>query len=253
MATTQQKEDLIEAFKGPFHYRVRLYGYGGETTYMRISKEAYDFWSAIRDEHGESDVMHYILHAEDNAAEDVKDDADYEDIDPKDIPRDAMFMHDSDGDGYTWYEPVDEFDHTYGVVQDSAYLSVEQVESEDYNARGIKDVVEDEDLNDFMNRVGDDSDWEHDANVEDHDYGDDYPEKGTYICQFVSMEKGTFVDTQFTSALPFDQNKLKFAIGEAPNGEDLVYAVYYDGEELDNNGGDTNGKGYSVYFYKQEY
>ena len=49
------------------------------------------------------------------------------------------------------------------------------------------------------------------------------------------------------------KNKLEFAVAEAPNGEDLIYAVYYDGEELDNNGGDTTGKGYYTYLWKQEF
>jgi hypothetical protein len=55
------------------------------------------------------------------------------------------------------------------------------------------------------------------------------------------------------TALPFNQNLLKFATEEAPDGEDLVYGVEYDGEDLDNYGGDTNGKGYYAYFWKQEY
>jgi len=253
MATTQEKEDLIEAFKGPFHYRLQLSGYGGETSYMRISKEAYDFWSPIRDEHGDSDLLHYVLNAEDNDPDSVKDDEDYEDIDPKTIPREAMFMHDEDGAGATWYEPLDEFDHTYGVSQDGAYLTVDQVDSDEYNATHVKDVVDREDLNEWMSSVGEDSDWEVEAYQEEHPYGDNYPAKGEYICQFYSSEKGTFFDASFTTALPFDKNKLKFACAEAPSGEDLVYSVYYDGEELDNNGGDTNGKGYWVYLYQQEY
>ncbi len=253
MATTQEKENLIEAFKGPFHYRLQLTGYGAETSYMRISKEAYDFWAPIRDEHGDSDLLEYILNAEDNDCDSVKDAEDFEDIDPATIPREAMFMHDEDGTGSTWYEPIDEFDHTYGVAQDATYLTVDQVESDDYNSQHVKDVVDREDLNEWMSSVGEDSDWEHEAYQEDHGMGDNYPAKGTYICQFMSSEKGTFFDAQFTSPLPFDKNKLKFACAEAPNGEDLVYSVFYDGEELDNNGGDTNGKGYFVYLYQQEY
>lgn len=253
MATTQEKENLIEAFKGPFHYRLQLTGYGGETSYMRISKEAYDFWKAHGDEHGDSDVVNYIINAEDIHADDISKQEDYDELDPAGIPREAMFMHDEDGAGATWYEPIDEFDHTYGVAQDAAYLTVDQVDSDEYNAKHIKDVVDREDLNEWMSSVGEDSDWEHEAYQEQHPYGDNYPAKGEYICQFYSSEKGTFFDAGFTTALPFDKNKLKFACAEAPNGEDLVYSVYYDGEELDNNGGDTNGKGYFVYLYQQEY
>jgi len=253
MATTQEKEELIEAFKGPFHYNLRLHGYGGETSYMRISKAAYDFWRPIYDEHGDSDLMQYVLNAEDQDPDSIKDDADYVDIDPASIPREAMFMHDEDGAGASWYEPLDEFDHTYGVAQDAAYLTVDQVDSDEYHATHVKDVVDSVDLNEWMSSVGEDSDWEVEAYQEDHGFGDVYPAKGEYICQFYSSEKGTFFDASFTTALPFDKNKLKFACAEAPNGEDLVYSVYYDGEELDNNGGDTNGKGYDICIYKQEF
>jgi len=69
----------------------------------------------------------------------------------------------------------------------------------------------------------------------------------------VSSEKGTFFETVIESDIEFDETKLQFAVAEAPNGEDLIYGVYYNGEEIYNDGGDTNGKGYYVYFYKQEY
>jgi hypothetical protein len=46
MATLKEKENLIEAFKGPHFYRIRLWGYGAETSYINISKEAHDFWKA---------------------------------------------------------------------------------------------------------------------------------------------------------------------------------------------------------------
>jgi hypothetical protein len=44
----------------------------------------------------------------------------------------------------------------------------------------------------------------------------------------------------------FDIKKLKIFCEEFPNGDDTVVRVEYDGEEIDNQGGDTNGKGYSV-------
>ena len=253
MATLKEKENLIEAFKGPHFYRIRLWGYGAETSYMNISKEAHDFWKAHGDEHGDSDAVNYIINAEDIHADDIAQQGDYEDLDPAGIPREAMFMHNEEGEGSTYYEPWDQFDATYGVAQDAAYLTVEKVSSEEYNAETLEDTIEHEDLNDFMSRVGEESDWEHEAYVEGHKYGGKFPPKGSYICQFQSSEKGTFFETVVETPLPFNQNLLKFATEEAPNGEDLVYAVEYDGVELDNNGGDTNGKGYWVHFYQQEY
>jgi hypothetical protein len=253
MATLKQKENLIEAFKGPHFYRIRLWGYGAETSYINISKEAHDFWKAHGEEHGDSDVVNYVINAEDIHADDIAQQGDYDELDPATIPREAMFMHNEDGEGSTYYEPWDQFDATYGVAQDAAYLTVEKVSSEEYNADILEETIEHEDLNEFMSRVGEESDWEHEAYVEGHEYGGKYPEKGSYICQFQSSEKGTFFEAVVETPLPFNQNLLKFATEEAPNGEDLVYAVEYDGVELDNNGGDTNGKGYWAHFYQQEY
>ena len=254
MATLKEKENLIEAFKGPFFYRVRLWGYGAETSYMKISKEAHDFWKAHTEEHGDNDVVNYIINAEDINAEDIAQQEDYDDLDPAAIPSEALFMHDpEDGVGSTYYEPLDQFDATYNIALDAAYLTIEKVSSEEYNAEVLEDTIEHEDLNEFISRVGEESDWAHEAYVEGHEHGNKYPEKGTYICQFQSHEKGTFFEGIVETALPFDQNLLKFATEEAPDGEDLVYAVEYDGEEIDNDGGDTNGKGYYAYFWKQEY
>jgi hypothetical protein len=253
MATLKEKENLIEAFKGPHFYRIRLWGYGAETSYINISKEAHDFWKAHGEEHGDGDVVNYVINAEDIHADDIAQQGDYDELDPATIPREAMFMHNEDGEGSTYYEPWDQFDATYGVAQDAAYLTVEKVSSEEYNADILEETIEHEDLNEFMSRVGEESDWEHEAYVEGHEYGGKYPEKGSYICQFQSSEKGTFFEAVVETPLPFNQNLLKFATEEAPNGEDLVYAVEYDGVELDNNGGDTNGKGYWAHFYQQEY
>ena len=253
MATLEEKENLIEAFKGPHFYRIRLWGYGAETSYINISKEAYDFWKAHTEEYGDTDAVHYVINAEDRSPEEVNTDEEFEDLDPAGIPREAMFMHDEEGIGSTYYEPLDQFDSTYGVAQDAAYLTVEKVSSTEYNAETLEDVIEHEDLNEFIQRVGEESDWEHEAYVEGHEYGGNFPPKGSYICQFQSSEKGTFFETVVETPLPFNQNLLKFATEEAPNGEDLVYAVEYDGVELDNEGGDTNGKGYWVHFYQQEY
>jgi hypothetical protein len=253
MATTKEKENLIEAFKGPHFYRIRLWGYGAETSYINISKEAHDFWKAHHEEHHDADAVHYILNAEEKTPEEVNADPEFEDLDPATIPREAMFMHNEDGEGSTYYEPWDQFEATYSIAQDAAYLTVEKVSSEEYNAEILENTIEHEDLNEFIQRVGEESDWEHEAYVEGHEFGNVYAPKGQHMCQFQSHEKGTFFETVIETALPFNQNLLKFATEEAPDGEDLVYGVEYDGVDLDNNGGDTNGKGYYAHFWKQEY
>ena len=220
---------------------------------MKISKQAHDFWKAHNEEHGDSDAVNYIINAEDIHADDIAQQEDYDELDPANIPREALFMHDEDGNGSTYYEPVDQFESTYNIAQDAANLTVEKVSSAEYKTDVLEEIIQSEDLNDFLSRVGEESDWEHDGYVEGHEHGNVYAEKGQHICQFQSHEKGTFFEAIIETPLPFDQNLLKFATEEAPDGEDLVYGVEYDGEDVDNYGGDTNGKGYYVHFWKQEY
>ena len=247
----REQEKLVEALKGPHYYNISLQGYGAEACYMYISKEAFEFWSKHTEENGDQDAIKYIMNGEDKLPKEVNDIEDLE----VEIPRDAMFMHDEDENevGYNWYEPKEEFDRTWGVTLDAnPRLVIDKVASEDFGADYIEDVYDDN-LEEFIQKVDEDSNSEQEIWWEDHEYGNKYPEKGRYICQVVSEEKGTFFETTVETPTLFDQNKLKFAFAEAPNGEDLIYGVYYDGEEIYNEGGDTNGKGYYIYFYEQDF
>ena len=64
-----------------------------------------------------------------------------------------------------------------------------------------------------------------------------------------SAEKGTFFDAIIETVGDFDLKKLKVYCNEYPNGEDIVDGMEYDGVDLDNQGGDTNGKGYSAHVW----
>ena len=65
-----------------------------------------------------------------------------------------------------------------------------------------------------------------------------------------SSEKGTFFEGIIETVGDFDPKKLKFYTTEYLNGEDTVTEVYYDGVDIENFGGDTNGKGYSASVWK---
>ena len=56
-----------------------------------------------------------------------------------------------------------------------------------------------------------------------------------------SNEKGTFFEGDIDLTAPFDIEKLELHYTEF-DSEEMVNAVYYDGEEIDNNGGGTDGK-----------
>ena len=66
----------------------------------------------------------------------------------------------------------------------------------------------------------------------------------------ISHEKGSFFDAEFECE-QFDPSKLKVIIQEEIGIDqywlgDIIYGVSYDGEELDNFGGDTSGKAFDA-------
>jgi hypothetical protein len=241
MATTEEKQELVETLKGPRFYRIMLNGYGGESAYMTISKEAHDFWKPICEEYGDSDLTAYM-------ASDEDEDVDYDNIES--VPPEAQFLHDLDHDNYKrpWYESHTEFEHSMGVEWGSAYIVVEEVDSMEYVSNIVADVIEGENLCDMLDKLDEASDYELAPVSMGEAY--DVPDGTEYIAQLYSSEKGQFFDGVIETTGDFDPKKLKVYTLEYLNGEDTVTSIEYDGVEVDNNGGDTNGKGYSASVWK---
>jgi len=229
MATTEEKQELVENLKGPRYYRILINGYGGESSYMSISKEAYEFWKDHTEQYDDNDLVNYMLNAEDN-------EFDFEELEA--VPTEAEFMNDEDGQPCSWYEPPNEIDHTYGVSYNSSWITVEEVVDGEYNSKQIRDVIDREQITDLNDKLYE----EHDVEIVEMDCCDEAEEE--YIAQMYSSEKGCFFDGTIETVGDFDPKKLKFHTMEYLNGEDTITLVYYDGVEVDNMGGDTNGKGY---------
>jgi hypothetical protein len=66
-------------------------------------------------------------------------------------------------------------------------------------------------------------------------------EKGEVIFIGSSNEKGTFFEGEILLKAPFDIEKLDLNYDEV-DGEEIINSVYYDGEEVENWGGSTDGK-----------
>jgi len=234
MATIEEQEELLETIKNEVkYYRISISGYGGESAYMSISKEAHDFWSKVVEEHGDGDLVHYMVSAEDG-------EFDFDDIDS--VPSEADFLKwEEDGEVYrsSWYEAPTEFEHTFGATYDSSYITIEEVEGIDYGGTVLDDIVDCEDTTEFVERIGEETDWE--TEINQYEVTDSTAD---YVCQFYSAEKGTFFEGTFETRGKFDFSKLKITATEYLNGEDTITSVTYDGEEVENFGGDTNGKGY---------
>ena len=241
MATTEEKTELVETLKGPRFYRIQLNGYGGESAYMTVSKEAHDFWKPICEEHGDYDLSAYMTSDDD-------DEPEFENIES--VPPEAQFLHDVDEDNYKrpWYESHTEFEHSYGVEWSSAYIVVEEVDSADYMSNTVADVIDGENLQELLDKVEEESGWE--LELTEMGCSDEVPEGTEFIAQMYSSEKGQFFDGVVETVGEFDLKKLKVYCMEFLNGEDTVVNIEYDGNEIENDGGDTNGKGYSAAIWK---
>ena len=238
MATTEEKQETIDTLKGPRYYRIQLWGYGGEAAYINISKEAYEFWKPIVEDEGDSDLVGYMVNAEDGDLDDLE----------VIVPPEAMFMVDEDGDGRPWYEAPNEFVHQNGIEYTNARIEVTEIDSEDYSANHVADVIDGEDLADIINTLEEESGYE--LELTDMGECETWDDEGEYVCQFYSSEKGTFFEGIIETIGNFDLKKLKVIINEYPNGEDIVDGIQYDGVDIENMGGDTNGKGYSAHLWK---
>lgn len=71
---------------------------------------------------------------------------------------------------------------------------------------------------------------------------------GTVVFVGNSNEKGTFFEGEINLTAPFDIELLELYYDEV-DGEEIVNCVYYDGEEIENNGGGTNGKSSDFGFF----
>lgn len=239
MATTEEKQETIEALKGPRYYRIHISGYGGEAAYMSISKEAHDFWKEVTEEHGDSDLVEYM----------IGDDEEYDFTDIDSVPEEAQFLHDKDDDNYKrpWYESHTEYEHQWGPEFGSAYMDIDEVDSAEYSANIICEVMSREGIQDLCNRIGDETDWECEMWDSDECFA---PKDVEYVAQFYSSEKGSFFDGIIETIGEFDPKKLVFHVSEYDNGEESITSIEYDGVEIENMGGDTNGKGYYASVWK---
>src|SRR6056300_310672 len=240
MASSEEKTELVETLKGPRYYRIQLWGYGGEAEYMELTKEQYEFWHAHIEEHGDSDAVHYCVSAEDG-------EYDFDELD--EVPEFAQFLK-VPGEDYStsWYESATGFTHQWGIDYNNARLTVEEVDGKDYSSKHIADVVDGQDLNEYINKLDEEHNYELELTEMGVDEGEDT--QGDYVAQMYSAEKGTFFEGIIETVGEFDPKKLKIYTLEYLNGDDTVQNIEYDGNEVENAGGDTNGKGYSFAVWK---
>ena len=235
MDNQQEKEKFLDTLKGQRFYRFVLSGYGGESAYINIDNKAFEFWNAHIEKHeSDADLVNYMT---------CDDSEDYEFNDLEHVPEEADFLS-IKGEQYKWqwYEAEGEFLHQMGVEYDGAYITVEEVESADYNSNTINMLIEGESVSALNEQVGTESNWE--TEITDWGEPDGIDDQGDYVAQMFSSEKGIFIEGTITTVGDFNPNKLSIRIDEYPNGDEVINGLTYNDIELENEGGDTIGKGY---------
>jgi len=210
MSTIEEQEKLLQVLKfTPRTYKIQLWGYGGEYAMGTVDRKIYDYFRYRR--LSLSDFAWNSDYAEEN-----------------NIPDDMWPFTPG-----SWYE-CDDMGHTNGVDRNAGNLQIEDENGKTVYEKSLADI---------------------------DGYSDDSPEwgggeevwigsmpVGTVVFLGISNEKGTFFEADLELSAPFDITKLELSCDEF-DGNEIVNSVKYDGEDIDNWGGSTNGKSSDFGFY----
>ena len=125
----------------------------------------------------------------------------------------------------SWYE-CDDMAHTNGVSRNAGTIQIEDENGEVVFERSLEDC----------DGCEDSPEW---SCFDEAWIGS--RKKGEVVFVGSSNEKGTFFEGEIELTAPFDITKLTLQYDEV-DGEELVNCVQYDGEDIDNFGGSTDGK-----------
>jgi hypothetical protein len=220
-------------------YEILIGGYGAEINWNKLTEEQYEFW----DNQDKSILERHIL-----GKSLFDDDSDDEDTTNclNNIPEFANLNNKGEKE---WYELDNLLDTEYYCSLDSAWLHITKNNKTnqtnfDPNLHTVIDynnIINDSSSNNIDIFV--DNDENNSSNGINNFDAD-------YALQIVSCEKGTFFSgvLELNDDEEFDINKFKIHISTALNGdEQQIDAVFYNDTEIDNDGGDTRGKGIDVY------
>ncbi len=212
MATKEEKQELVEILKfTPRTYRVRLWGYGGEHVMGTVDRKVYDYFRKHRIDLSEF-AWDGVYAEENNVPENMQ-------------PFYPGSWHDCDNMGHCW-----------GVDRSAGTIQVDDENGNTVYEKSLDDIV-------GYDEENPEPEWSCGEEV----WIDSQP-AGTVVFIGTSSEKGTFFEADLELKMPFDPSKLCLHYDEV-DGNEIITSVSYDGEELNNDGGDTNGKSSDFGFY----
>jgi len=186
-----------------------MWGYGGEYVMGTVERKIYDYFKQRR-----------------LSLSDYAWDSDY--ADEHNIPEEMQPFPPG-----SWYE-CDDMAHVSGVDRNAGTLQICDENGNTVYERSLEDM--DGCSDDSPEIGGGDEAWI------------DSKDPGTVVFIGVSSEKGTFFESEIELNAPFDVTKLCISYDDI-DGNEIVSMITYDGDDLDNNGGSTNGKSSDFGFY----
>jgi hypothetical protein len=212
-----EHEKLMETLKfTPRTYKITLWGYGGEYIMGTVERKIYDYFR-----HRRLDLSDFAW------------DSDY--ADEHNIPEEMWPFPPGS------YYDCDDICHEHGVDRNAGTVQIDDENGETIYQQSLENIS-------GMGADGDEPEPEWGGGEE---YWIGMNPVGTVVFFGVSNEKGTFFEAELPLTAPFDITKLELGYDEI-DGNDIVNSVKYNGEQIDNWGGDTNGKGseFGLYLIK---
>ena len=214
MATTEEQQKLIDTLKfTPRTYKISLWGYGGEYIMGTVDRKIYDYFR-----HRRLDLSDFAW------------DSDY--ADEHNIPEEMWPFPPGS------YYDCDDMCHEHGVDRNAGTVQIDDENGETIYQQSLENIS-------GMGADGDEPEPEWGGGEE---YWIGMKPVGTVVFFGISNEKGTFFEGEIELKAPFDVSKLELGYDEI-DGNDIINSVKYDGEQIDNWGGDTNGKSSDFGFY----
>lgn len=204
MATKEEQQQLIDTLKfTPRTYKISMWGYGGEKVMGVVDPKVWDYCME-----NSVNLVEIAWGDEDTVQDEMGLDLDQLPFYPG-----------------QWYE-CDSMAHVNGVSRNAGTVQIED----------------------------ENGDTVFEKHFDACDGGEGSPQwccndeawvgsrkKGEVVFIGSSNEKGTFFEGEIPLQAPFDIEKLELYYDEV-DGEEIVNCVYYDGEEVENWGGSTDGK-----------
>lgn len=204
--TNPEHDKLLEVLKfTPRTYKLRLWGYGGEYLMGTVDRKIYDYFKQRR-----LDISEYAW------------DSDY--AEANNIPEEMQPFYPG-----SWHD-CDDMGHCWGVDRGSGTIQVDDEHGQTVYEKSLDDISGWNDEDPEPEWIGGDEIWI------------DMKPEGTVVFLATSSEKGTFFEAELELKMPFDASKISLTYDEI-DGNEVVTSVAYDGEVLENWGGDTSGKG----------